>query len=173
MAGALREQAAILSRRADGTPLAVSVDVVGDLDGLPAAVEVAIYRIVTEALTNVVRHSTAGAAVVSLAAAEGGVQVAISDDGVNLEPGWKPGVGLASIRERTAELGGVCEIRHDRAGGRVSVSLPVVRKARSETPTLRPEPEVIRPEPEVVRPEPEVVRPELDEGPVDPRRRTS
>ncbi len=100
-------------------------DVVGDLGGLPAAVEVAIYRIVTEALTNVVRHSTAGAAVVSLAAAEGGVRVTISDDGVNLEPGWKPGVGLASIRERTAELGGVCEIRHDRAGGRVSVTLPV------------------------------------------------
>ena len=55
------------------------------------------------------------------------MRVTISDDGVNLEPGWKPGVGLASIRERTAELGGVCEIRHDRAGGRVSVTLPVVR----------------------------------------------
>ena len=123
--GALREQAAILSRRADGTPLAVSVETTGDLGGLPAAVEVAIYRIVTEALTNVVRHSTASAASVSLAASEGGVRVTISDDGVNLESGWKPGVGLASIRERTAELGGVCEIRHDRAGGRVSVTLPV------------------------------------------------
>ena len=48
----------------------------------------------------------------------------ISDDGVNLESGWEPGVGLASIRERTAELGGMCEIRHDRTGGWVSVSLP-------------------------------------------------
>ena len=43
----------------------------GDLGGLPAAVEVAIYRIVTEALTNVVRHSTASAAAVSLAASDG------------------------------------------------------------------------------------------------------
>ena len=86
--GALREQAAILSRRADGTPLAVSVETTGDLGGLPAAVEVAIYRIVTESLTNVVRHSTASAAAVSLAASERGVQVTINDDGVNLESGW-------------------------------------------------------------------------------------
>ena len=66
--GALREQAAVLSRRADGTPLAVAVEISGVSDGLPAAVEVAIYRIVTESLTNVVRHSTARSALVRVAA---------------------------------------------------------------------------------------------------------
>ena len=119
--GALREQAAMLSHRADGTPLAVSVEMSGPLGGLPAAVEVAIYRIVTEALTNVVRHSTARSALVAVAAEPGGVRVAVSDDGANVTSGWQPGVGLSSIRERTAELGGACEIRHDRAGGQVSV----------------------------------------------------
>jgi signal transduction histidine kinase len=161
--GAVREQAAILSRRSDGSPLAVSVETSGDLGGLPAAVEVAAYRIVTEALTNVVRHSTARTAVVSLAAADSAVRVTVSDDGVNLEPGWKPGVGLASIRERTAELGGVCEIRHDRAGGVVSVTLPAVRSGRS-APAMRPEP-AVRPEP-AMRPEP-ALRPEPVEGHTD------
>ncbi len=133
--GALREQAAMLTHRADGTPLAVSVEMSGPLGGLPAAVEVAIYRIVTEALTNVVRHSTARSALVAVAAEPGGVRVTVSDDGAlshpGVTPGWQPGVGLSSIRERTAELGGACEIRHDRAGGQVSVRLPV---------TMRPEP---------------------------------
>ena len=125
----------MLTHRADGTPLAVSVEMSGPLGGLPAAVEVAIYRIVTEALTNVVRHSTARSALVAVAAEPGGVRVTVSDDGAlshpGVTPGWQPGVGLSSIRERTAELGGACEIRHDRAGGQVSVRLPV---------TMRPEP---------------------------------
>ena len=127
--GALREQAAVLSRRADGTPLAVAVEISGVSDGLPAAVEVAIYRIVTESLTNVVRHSTARSALVRVAAEAGAVHVTVTDDGTNVASGWQAGVGLSSIRERTAELGGVCEIRHDRAGGQVSVRLPVVAKA--------------------------------------------
>ena len=53
----------------------------------------------------------------------------VCDDGALSIPVYRagsPGSGLSSIRERTAELGGVCEIRHDRAGGQVSVRLPVV-----------------------------------------------
>ena len=68
LVGALEEYAMVLSRRADGHPSTVSdrrSDATGDL---PAAVEVAAYRIVTEALTNVTRHSTATSAVVTLAA---------------------------------------------------------------------------------------------------------
>ena len=88
--GALREQAAMLTHRADGTPLAVSVEMSGPLGGLPAAVEVAIYRIVTEALTNVVRHSTARSALVAVAAEPGGVRVTVSDDGALSNPGGTP-----------------------------------------------------------------------------------
>jgi two-component system NarL family sensor kinase len=124
LVGALQEYAMVLSRRTDGEPLAVSVEVAGPLDDLPAAAEVAAYRIVTEALTNVTRHSRASAAVVSLARADGALRVAVHDDGAN-PGGWPPGVGLTSIRERAAELGGHCTIEGDQAGGRIDVWLPV------------------------------------------------
>jgi len=87
-------------------------------------VEVAAYRIVTEALTNVVRHSSASAAVVTLTVTAGVLQISVHDDGINLGAGWQAGVGLTSIRERAAELGGRCRIEHDRTGGRVDVELP-------------------------------------------------
>jgi signal transduction histidine kinase len=51
--------------------------------------------------------------------------VEVRDNGVNAEDSWQPGVGLTSIRERTAELGGESEIRYDRTGGQVRVSLPL------------------------------------------------
>jgi len=69
--GALRAQAATLSERADGGPLHVLVEAPEQLVELPAAVEVAAYRITTEALTNVARHSTASVASVTLTADDG------------------------------------------------------------------------------------------------------
>ncbi len=121
---ALREQAAVLGRRESAAPLQVSVEAPTPLPELPAAVEVAAYRIVTEALTNVVRHSSASAAVVTLTVTAGVLQISVHDDGINLGAGWQAGVGLTSIRERAAELGGRCRIEHDRTGGRVDVELP-------------------------------------------------
>jgi two-component system NarL family sensor kinase len=123
--GALQEYAMVLSRRADGAPLRVTVEAATPLGDLPAAAEVAAYRIVTEALTNVTRHSTADAAVVSLGVDAGELHAAVHDDGVNAGTGVTPGVGLTSIRERAAELGGRCTIRLDRTGGRIDVWLPV------------------------------------------------
>jgi signal transduction histidine kinase len=131
LVGALREYAMVLSRRADAAPLHVSIDADQPLGELPAAVEVAAYRIVTEALTNVTRHSSAGSAVVSLAVRDGQLRVAVHDDGVNVGGGWQPGVGLTSIRERAAELGGGCAIRLDRTGGRVDVTLPLPSPVRA------------------------------------------
>ena len=122
---ALREHATLLGRREDAAPLQVNIEAPGELPELPAAVEVAAYRIVTEALTNVVRHSSASAANVRLSTSAGTLHVAIHDDGINLESSWQPGVGLTSIRERAAELGGRCRIQHDRTGGRVDVELPL------------------------------------------------
>jgi two-component system NarL family sensor kinase len=123
--GALEEYAMVLSRRADGAPLRVTVTADTSLDDLPAAAEVAAYRIVTEALTNVTRHSTADAAVVRLSVASAELHVAVHDDGVNAGTGVQPGVGLTSIRERATELGGRCTIQLDRTGGRIDVWLPV------------------------------------------------
>ena len=133
---ALREQAALLGRREDAAPLQVSIEAPEELPELPAAVEVAAYRIVMEALTNVVRHSSASAATVRLSASGGTLHVAVHDDGSNLESSWQPGVGLTSIRERAAELGGRCRIQHDRTGGRVDVELPLPQTSgiRRDTP---------------------------------------
>ncbi len=136
LVGALQEYAMVLSRRADAAPLAVSIDAPAPLGELPAAVEVAAYRIVTEALTNVTRHSNADSAVVTLAVDGGELRVSVHDDGVNVGGGWQPGVGLTSIRERAAELGGRCVIQLDRTGGRVDVALPIL--ARTATKAGRP-----------------------------------
>ena len=57
----------------------------------------------------------------------GTLQISVHDDGINLGAGWQAGVGLTSIRERAAELGGRCRIEHDRTGGRVDVELPIAR----------------------------------------------
>ena len=132
LVGALTEHATSITSRADGAPLRLTVQSAGTAVDLPAAVEVAAYRIVTEALTNVTRHSSASAAVITIAFDADGLQLHVHDDGVNIGRGWQPGVGLTSIRERVAELGGRCVIQHDRTGGRVDVTLPL---ARARVPT--------------------------------------
>jgi two-component system NarL family sensor kinase len=130
LVGALHEYAMVLSRRADGQPLEIVLDAPEPIVELPAAVEVAAYRIATEALTNVTRHSSASSARIGVRVAGSTLHVSVHDDGVNVGGGWLPGVGLTSIRERAAELGGSCTIQHDRTGGRVDVSLPLARTRR-------------------------------------------
>jgi two-component system, NarL family, sensor kinase len=102
---ALREHAAIY--RQPG--LQIRIDAPEQLPALPAAVEVAAYRIVQEALTNVVRHAKASTCAVRLTLCDA-LNVEISDDGVGLPPGGRAGVGLTSMRERAAELGGTWAI---------------------------------------------------------------
>ncbi len=92
---------------------------------LSATVEVAAYRIVSEALTNVVRHSGASTCDVRIWL-DGDVHVAVCDNGRGLAPNHRPGMGLTSIRERCAELGGSASITADVPGGtRVSCRLPL------------------------------------------------
>jgi signal transduction histidine kinase len=123
--GAVREQATTLSERVDGGSLLVTVEAPAALAELPAAVEVAAYRIVTEALTNVTRHSTASAATVTITADQRALHLRIRDNGGNGGGPWQPGVGLTSMRERAAELGGVCEAADDHGGGQVTVTIPL------------------------------------------------
>jgi two-component system NarL family sensor kinase len=119
LVGAVRRQAEQLTG-----DVAIAVDAVEALPPLPAAVEVAAYRIATEALTNVVRHSRARRAVVSLRADRAALRVSVTDDGTPNGP-WRLGVGLRSIAERTAELGGACEAGPTPDGGRVAAVLPL------------------------------------------------
>jgi two-component system NarL family sensor kinase len=88
-----------------------------DLSGLPAAVEVAAYRIVSEALTNVVRHAGARRADVRLEAGSSALTVTVADDGRGIAEDVTAGVGLLSLRERAEELGGRCEVRCPEGGG--------------------------------------------------------
>jgi signal transduction histidine kinase len=121
--GALRQRADQLAWRADGRAIAVRLDAPEALPVLPAAVEVAAYRIATEALTNIARHASARSAVVEVRCADALV-VEVTDDGRSDE-GWSPGVGLTGMRERASELGGRFEAGPCAGGGRVFVSIPL------------------------------------------------
>lgn len=120
LAGALR---ALVPTMASGG-IDVEVRAFGRLEDLPAAVEVAAYRIVAEAVTNAVRHSRAGRVEVSLVARRDGLAVDVRDDGGGLSEDLTPGVGLASMRERAAELGGTLTIETSTYGTLVRVWLP-------------------------------------------------
>ncbi|MFI7700777.1 sensor histidine kinase [Nonomuraea sp. NPDC049480] len=94
------------------------IETSGDLDRLPAAAEVAAYRIVQEALTNARKHARATRIAVALRR-DDRLRVTVTDDGVGLPADARPGVGLASMRERAAELGGTCVVREAEGGGTV------------------------------------------------------
>lgn len=102
---------------------AVTVDSPCALPPLPAAVEVAAYRIALEGLTNAVRHARASR-VDLLVVVNGCLEVSVSDDGPDRST-WRTGVGLRSMRERAAELGGEIEAGPCAAGGRVVARLPL------------------------------------------------
>lgn len=120
---ALRQRAEQVRWRADGEAIRVRLDVPDEVPAMAAAVEVAGYRIATEALNNVVRHSRASTATVRVSVADTLV-VEVTDDGLP-NGTWQPGVGLRAMRERAAELGGRFEAGPSASGGRVRVSLPL------------------------------------------------
>jgi len=118
-------EALIAEHRATG--LAVQLTIAGSPRALPEGVELSIYRIVQEALTNVVKHAHAGRVTVSLAYRDDGVDVEVVDDGTASPAlGAASGHGLVGMRERVALLGGTLEAgpRGGR-GFRVAARLPV------------------------------------------------
>ena len=133
LVGALQAQAGRL-----GSQPAVDVTSAGSLADLPAAIEVAAYRIAVEAMTNAVRHASARSCSVRVATSgshagspgtpgrPGVLEVEIVDDGVGLPDDVRPGIGLVSMRERAAEVGGTfaVEARAGR-GTRVVARLPL------------------------------------------------
>ena len=109
-------------------PLRVVVEAPEDLPDLPAAVEVAVYRITQEALTNVARHARAHSCVVRLVGNDD-VTLEIVDDGVGIPAGRSAGVGLSSMHERASELGGSCTVEPVPKGGtQVLVHLPLPKE---------------------------------------------
>lgn len=125
---ALREQAEQYLHEG----LCVTLDAPDLLPELSAAVEVAVYRIVQEALTNVVRHAQARICTIRFQFSQG-LDVEICDDGQGISKGARTGVGLTSMRERAAELAGRCEIEALPAGGtRLHVWLPLPKALEQE-----------------------------------------
>ena len=121
--GALSQQVDRFARQG----LSITLDAPPALPALPAAVEVAAYRICTEALTNIARHAHAHYVSITVAI-DGELCLAVHDDGTASTAngdGWRPGVGLMSMAERVAELGGTLNVSPASTGGRVQASLPL------------------------------------------------
>ena len=123
LVGALRQRAEQLAWRADGAAVRVRLDVPPTVPALPAAVEVATYRIATEALTNIARHSRATSAMIRLQCGDR-LEVSVTDDG-SADGTWTPGVGLTAMRDRAAELGGSFSAGPSPTGGRVTAWFPL------------------------------------------------
>jgi signal transduction histidine kinase len=128
--GAIQEQAAryaVADEEGQGDGIHVLVEAPARLPTLPAATEVAVYRIVLEALTNVVRHAQAHTCCIRLALGfSNALELEVTDDGIGLPLEHRDGVGLAAMRERAEELGGTCTVEPLPDGGtRVLARLPV------------------------------------------------
>jgi signal transduction histidine kinase len=123
LAAALRATGAIFTSP-NGPALTVSAP--EPLPPLPAAAEVAAYRIAVEAVTNAVRHAGARRITTELAVADDTLTVVVGDDGRGMPSDAATGVGTTSMRERAEELGGTCVIaRRPGAGTEVRARLPI------------------------------------------------
>ena len=111
LASALRRQADRFGP-ASGGRLDVSVAVAPAIETVPAAVQTAIYRIASEALTNTARHALARSCTIRAWADGTGLHVEVADDGVGVPRRPAGGVGLNSMRDRARELGGRCVVEN-------------------------------------------------------------
>ena len=126
LASAVRQHA---SQYSSLNGLNITVDMPESLPEFSAAVEVATYRIVQEALNNVVRHAGAKNCLVRIAV-NGSLEIEITDDGVGLQAERQAGVGLVSMRERAEELGGTFDAGDGPGGGtRIFARLPLTGPA--------------------------------------------
>jgi signal transduction histidine kinase len=121
--------------------LNVTLDVPSDLDRLPDAVELALFRVLQEALTNVHRHSGASAAEVLVRQDAEQVILEVKDNGCGIpeellnhfhSTGVGTGVGIAGIRERVRELGGKLALESDRNGTLVRITIPLEATVQAE-----------------------------------------
>jgi signal transduction histidine kinase len=121
-------QALVADYRAAGLP--VRLELVGEPMPLPGGVELSVYRIVQEALTNALKHSNPGSVTVTLAFRDAGLELEVVDDGTPTPGAATTGQGIIGMRERVALLGGQLETGQREAGGfRVAARLPLGRDA--------------------------------------------
>jgi signal transduction histidine kinase len=104
--------------------MAIRVDLPPDVERLPEDLEIALFRIVQECLTNIHRHSGSETATVALRRDNGWVELMIADKGNGMPSDRKPGVGLRGIRERLKQFGGTLQIDSSAAGTTVIARIP-------------------------------------------------
>ena len=133
LAGAITQAA---RRLAAGTGLTMNV-VIGVLPELSAGLEVAVFRITTEAVTNVVRHARASSCDIHVEAVGGVVRVSVRDDGIGVgsHDDDSRGHGIDSMRERAEELSG--SLRVDGTDGTTVIAeMPLASATGSQVPAM-------------------------------------
>jgi signal transduction histidine kinase len=114
----------VLRERVQGQALHLQLEL-PDLPTLSAAVEVASYFVITEAVTNVLRHAKATLCKVSIVRQDRGLELTVQDNGVGFDSAYSnESVGLNSMRERCEELGGTLSLSND-GGTKVWAFLPI------------------------------------------------
>lgn len=111
----------------------ITFDITEPMPPLPAAVEVAAYRIALEAFTNSINHAQANSCHITIKIENNSLLLAISDNGKGLAAENHSGVGLTSMRERAAELGGDFVIENNASGGTsVKARLPIASESQTQ-----------------------------------------
>ena len=116
----------------------VDVEIPGERTRLPSEVELALFRILQESLTNIHRHSKSPNAEVRLSVADEKAVLTVRDSGKGISPeqlarfqsdGANPGVGLAGMRERIRQLGGILHLSSSKTGTLVTAAIPLPDRA--------------------------------------------
>ncbi len=111
----------------------MTLEVSDNFGRLPQEIELAVFRIVQECLTNVYRHSGSNTATIRLARADGTISLEIQDAGKGMAGsvltgtyGQRSGVGIPGMRERVRDLRGAMDIESNGNGTKISVTLPEI-----------------------------------------------
>jgi signal transduction histidine kinase len=114
----------------------VSLDMPAEVDRFPKPLELALFRVLQESLTNIHRHSGSNQARVGFSVDNHRARLTISDRGKGLSNGnghlMKDGVGISSMRERVRELGGEFHLTSSPSGTTVEVTLPLETSVQTE-----------------------------------------
>jgi signal transduction histidine kinase len=117
--------ASLRSEAGSAGTLKVAVEATGHLEGLPAAIEVAAYHIVSEAVHAVCRHGIATHCEVRLRRGESGLTIEVTEDGCGLREEGRPEAAVSRMRVRAGELGGTVSVASTPGGTLVRARLPL------------------------------------------------
>jgi PAS domain S-box-containing protein len=122
---------------AERSNVAITLDVASDVGRLPSDVELAIFRLVQECLTNILRHSGSKTALIRIDRDGQSVRTEVQDNGNGISPerlseiqAQGSGVGIRGIRERIRQFHGEMKIESNGSGTSVVVSIPMPKEAR-------------------------------------------